>query len=53
MDGDKKFVYKDNKLERFGFTLPFMVQLSHNLMLYDLLDEVYFDEKKACDKLWE
>ena len=44
---------KDEKLEKLGFTLPFMVKLSHNLILYDLLDRVYFDEEEAIDKLWE
>ena len=39
----KKKIYQDEKLEKLGFNLPFIVKLSHNLMLYDLLDKVYFD----------
>ena len=53
LDGSKEEIYKDNKLEKLGFQLPFMVQLSHNLMLYDLLDRVYFDEEEAANRLWE
>ena len=40
------------KLEKLGFNLPFIVKLSHNLMLYDLLDKVYFDSGEVMDKLW-
>ena len=37
----KEKIYQDEKLEKLGFNLPFIVKLSHNLMLYDLLDKVY------------
>ena len=53
LDDKKEKIYKDEKLEKLGFTLPFMVKLSHNLILYDLLDRVYFDEEEAIDKLWK
>ena len=53
LDDTKEKIYKDEKLEKLGFTLPFMVKLSHNLILYDLLDRVYFDEEEAIDKLWK
>lgn len=53
MDGSKEKIYKDDKLEKMGFTLPFIVKLSHNLILYNLLDKVYFDEREAIDKLWK
>ena len=43
----------DEVLTKDGFILPFMVRLSHNLMLYDLIDKVYFDEREIVDKLWE
>ena len=39
-------------LERKGFELPFIVKLSQNLMLYDLLDKVYFNENEVMNKLW-
>ena len=48
----KEKIYQDEKLEKLGFNLPFIVKLSHNLMLYDLLDKVYFDSGEVMDKLW-
>ncbi len=48
----KEKIYQDEKLEKIGFNLPFIVKLSHNLMLYDLLDKVYFDSGEVMDKLW-
>ena len=41
----------DDKLEKMGFNLPFIVKLSHNLMLYDVLDKVYFDDVEVLKKL--
>ncbi len=52
MDGPKEEVYADDKLEKLGFNLPFIVKLSHNLKLYNLIDKIYFDEKEISDKLW-
>ena len=52
-DYSKEEMYKDDKLEKLGFNLPFIVKLSQNLMLYNLLDKVYFDEKEVVDKLWQ
>lgn len=52
LDDTKEKIYEDDKLEKIGFNLPFIVKLSHNLMLYDLLDKVYFTEKEVIDKLW-
>lgn len=52
LDGTKDDVYKDDTLEKMGFDLPFIVKLSHNLMLYDLLDRVYFDDVEVMKKLW-
>lgn len=51
-DNNKENIYQDDKLEKVGFQLPFIVKLSHNLMLYNLIDKVYFDEKDLVDKLW-
>ena len=42
----------DDTLEKMGFNLPFIVKLSHNLMLYDVLDKVYFDDVEVMKKLW-
>lgn len=52
-DNTKEEIYKDDKLERLGFKLPFIVKLSHNLMLYNLIDKIYFEEKELVDKLWD
>ena len=52
-DNPKEEIYKDDTLERYGFKLPFIVKLSHNLILYNLIDKVYFDEKELVDKLWK
>lgn len=52
LDGNPCDIYKDDKLEKMGFNLPFVVKLSHNLMLYDLLDRVYFNDEEVMKKLW-
>lgn len=52
LKGEKEEVYADDKLEKMGFNVPFIVQISRNLMLYDLLDRVYFDSKEVIRKLW-
>ena len=52
LDGTPYDIYKDDKLENMGFNLPFIVKLSHNLMLYDLLDRVYFNDEEVMKKLW-
>lgn len=40
-------------LPYIGFKLPFLVDLSHNLMLYGLVDKVYYDKRKLVDKIWK
>lgn len=52
VEGTPKEIYKDDSLEKLGFNLPFIVKLSHNLILYDLLDQVYLKDKEVLDKLW-
>lgn len=52
LDDIKEKIYEDDKLEKLGFKLPFIIKLSHNLMLYNLIDKIYFDEKELVDKLW-
>ena len=49
---EKEEIYKNDYLERKGFELPFVVKLSQNLILYDLLDKVYFSENEVMNKLW-
>jgi len=52
-DDSKENIYIDESLEKLGFNLPFAVKLSHNLILYDILDKVYFDMGKMVDEIWE
>lgn len=52
LEGSKEELYQDDKLEKLGFNLPFIVKLSHNLILYNILDKVYFNDKEVIDKLW-
>ena len=53
IDDTKEKIYSDDKLEQYGFKLPFIIKLSHNLMLYNLIDKIYFDEKDLVNKLWD
>ena len=48
----KEEIYQDDTLEKLGYNLPFIVKLSHNLILYDLLDKVYLKDKEVIEKLW-
>ncbi len=52
MEGTPSEIYSNDYLEKLGFKLPLMVELSHNLILYDLLDKVYLKEEEVLDKLW-
>lgn len=50
----KKSVYKCEKvLGKYGFDLPFMVDLSNRLSYYDLIDNYVFDMNKMVDILWK
>ena len=40
-------------LPYLGLKLPFIVELSQNLILYQLVDKVYLDKRKLVDKLWK
>lgn len=40
-------------LPYMGLKLPFIVDLSHNLILYNVVDKIYFDNRKLVDKLWK
>lgn len=47
-------VLKGNSiLPYMGIKLPFIVDLSQNLILYNVVDKVYFDSRKLVDKLWK
>ena len=51
-EGTPREIYNDDYLEKIGLKLPFIVSLSQNLMLYDLLDKVYLKFGEVGDKLW-
>ncbi len=40
-------------LPYLGLRLPFLVDMSHNLMLYGLVDKIYYDKRKLVDKIWK
>ena len=52
IEGPPKEIYKDDYLEKLNFNLPFIVKLSENLILYNLLDKIYLQDKEVIDKLW-
>ena len=52
--GDKKELLNGNTiLPYIGISLPFTAEMSHNLVLYGILNKVYLDEKKLVDKIWK
>lgn len=53
IDNKLQEVYNDDRLEKLGFELPFIVKLSHNLLLYDLIDKTYLKESELVNKLWD
>lgn len=53
LEGNKEMVLKNEKLlKRLGFGVPFVVDLSIQLMYYDILDKVYFDIDNLLEALW-
>ncbi len=53
LDGKVEEVYtKEKILYNLGIELPFIIKLSINLKLYDLIDEIYLDKDKLVNKLW-
>lgn len=53
LEGNKEMVLKSEKLlKKLGFGVPFVVDLSIQLMYYDILDKVYFDVDNLLEALW-
>ena len=53
LEGNKEVVLKNEKLlKKLGFGVPFVVDLSIQLMYYDILDRVYFDVDNLLEALW-
>lgn len=54
IDDDRDNFFLDKKrLERYKVSLPFLVDLSYNLMLYNIINDVYFDVGKLVDAIWK
>lgn len=54
LKGSKKRILEDeNFFETYDMELPFTVNLSNKLKFYELIDRVYFDDKKLVDDLWK
>ena len=52
--GDNKIIVENNSiLPYMGIRLPFIVDLSQNLISYKLIDKVYLDKGKLVNKLWK
>lgn len=49
----KSLIDGNSILPYMGIKLPFIVDLSHNLILYQVIDKVYLEDKKLVDKLWK
>ena len=53
LEGNKEMVLKNEKLlKKLGFGVPFVVDLSIQLMYYDILDKVYYDVDNLLEALW-
>lgn len=54
LKGSRRSIFENEDFfEKNDFELPFIVNLSFKLKFYDLIDKVYFDEKKLVDDLWK
>lgn len=54
IEGDVMLVLEeDTNLKKLGLELPFMVSLSHMLIFYEILDDVYLDKNKLVSRLWK
>lgn len=54
LKGNKEDIYKEEKiLNKLGYKLPFMVELSNRLKFYDLITETIYDMKEMVDALWK
>lgn len=52
--GDNKIIMEDNSiLPYMGIRLPFIVDLSQNLILYNIVNKVYMDKDKLVKAIWK
>lgn len=53
LEGNTKEVLdNEKKLKQLGFGLPFSVDLSKQLIIYEVLDKVYYNTKDLAEELW-
>ena len=51
--GDNKVIIDNNSiLPYMGIRLPFVVDLSQNLNLYNIIEKLYMDKDKLVNKIW-
>ena len=54
IDGPVLNVLSNEKIiKRLGFSLPFMIDLSIQLQLYDLIDKIYLNKEMLVKALWK
>lgn len=54
ISGSPKSILEGNSiLPYMGLKLPFVVDLSHNLILYNVVNKIYMDSKALVNKLWK
>lgn len=54
IDGPVLNVLSNEKIiKRLGFSLPFMIDLSIQLKLYELIDKIYLDKEMLVKALWK
>lgn len=53
LEGNTEVVLRNEKvLKKLGYGLPFVVDLSIQLIYYDILGKVYYDMDKLTEDLW-
>ncbi len=54
LQGSVNDVFKEEKkLAKLKIKRPFIIELSTNLILYDLIQDIYLDMKELVDELWK
>lgn len=52
-DTPEKVYARDKELSLIGLKVPFVIELSNNLKLYNLIDKTYYQEDELVDALWK
>lgn len=54
LNNKKEIIYKEEKsLKRLGLNLPFIINLSIQLNIYDLINKIYDNEEKMIGDIWK